>query len=202
MTTDLKRPGGTDGDPGGEPENKPDNKNESKDTVSYETHQKLLKEKKALADRVAAIEAETKTREETELAEKQEFKKLYESAKTEADDWKGKYSSLNEGVNDTVKRHAFMKKISGEISEDYWGLIDLSQIAMDPETRKIDDASVARYVKEFEKKHSKLIDRPTKGKLPNDAPMGGSTSLSYAEWLKLPLAEQQKRAKDLDKSTL
>jgi hypothetical protein len=202
MSTDPKSPGGTDDSSGGAGENKSNNSTESKDQVSYETYQKVLKEAKTAKDRLATLEAEAKKREEADLAAKQEFKTLYESAKAEADDLKAKYETLDSGVNNTIKRHAFMKKIGGEISEDYWGLIDLSKIAMDPESRKVDDASVARYVKEFEAKHSRLIERPGTGKLPNEAPRGGSTTLSYDEWLKLPLKEQQERMKDVDPKTL
>lgn len=202
MTTDPKDSGGVNDSSGGADENKPNNQTEAKDRVSYETYQKVLKEAKAAKDRLAALEGDAKKREEADLAEKQEFKKLYESAKAEAEEWKGKYSTLDTSVTDTRKLHAFMKKVGGEISEDYWGLIDLSQIAMDPDSGKIDDSSVARYAKDFEKKHSRLIERPQGSKLPNDAPKGGSTKLTYAEWLNLPLKEQKERINDVDQSTL
>lgn len=202
MTTDLNGSGGANDGSGGAGENKPNNSNDGKDTVAFETHQKLLKEKKALADKLAAFEADSKKREEAEALEKQEFKKLYESEKAKAQELEGKYNALNANVTDTRKLHAFMKKVGGEIREDYWGLIDLTQIAMDPESGKIDDGSVARYAKEFEKKHEILIQRPNGGKLPNGAPLGGSTTLTHAEWLKLPLKEQLARMKDVDQSTL
>lgn len=172
MSVDVKASGGSDSSSGGTSETKDTENPSAGNSVSYESHQKLLKEKKSLAERLAAFEAEAKKREESELTAKQEYKKLYESQKSQTDEWKGKYENLDGTVAESVKLRAFLDKAPGKIEKQYWGLIDLSNIPMDPETREPDEAAVEKAVKDFEKKYARVIEKSNGATLPDDAAMG------------------------------
>lgn len=205
MPVDLKNgTGGSDAASGGSGDNKDtDTVGQKPSTVTREAYENVLTEKKKLKERLDALDADSKKRQESELVEKQEFKKLHEASKAEAEEWKNKFSTLDKDVKEGRKLNAFLQKVPGKVSSEYWSLIDLEKVAMDPETGVVDESSLVKAVKAFEEKHSRLIDKPNSAKLPNDAAKSGATGkLSYEEWKKLPLDDQKKRMKDVDKSTI
>jgi hypothetical protein len=70
---------------------------------------------------------------------------------------------------------------------------------MDPETMKVDETALAEVAEEFQKEHKVLFDFGNKGGgLPSGAPKA-ATSLSYEQWLKLPLKEQKARMSEVIK---
>ena len=196
MTIDSKDSGGVNDVPGGNDEN-PENKTEKPSTVTREAYERAITEAKKAREKLAQIEAEAKKRQEEELQAQQKYKELYETEKANAETWKGKYTELDTDLSRMRKLNAFMGKLNGTVEREYWDKIDLEKISLDSDTGTIDEASVVRAVKEFETKHSRLIDRPTTTKLPNDAPKGGGTMLTYEEWLKLPYQEKVNRRKDV-----
>jgi hypothetical protein len=190
--------GGTNTSSGGAGDNPNDNSGDSgqkPQTVSYETHQKLLREKKVVAERAAAAEARLQKMADDELKAKEEYKTLYERTKSEFD-------LLNSTLNESVKLRSFMDLIPGQVPKKYWDLIDLSDVPMDPETRQPDSEILNKKAKEFTVAFPEVIQKPNTVKLSNEAARGASTRLTYEEWTKLPLAEQKIRMKDVDKSTL
>ncbi len=202
MSTANLVPGGDNPASGGAPDPKPDNVTDDApppkaDAVSYETHRKLLAEKKKLQDERDALLAKTKERETDELKAKEDYKRLYEAEKAEKDEWKGKYSGLDSQLSESIKLRAVLDKIGGDVESQYWALMDLEAVAMDPETRQPNEASVLKAAQEFEKKHPRLVVARNQDKLPDGAPKGGSGKLSYNQWLALPYDEKLKRQKDV-----
>lgn len=185
MSTNLKAPGGSTESSGGTNESESQTtESEKPSTVARDAYEKVLTEAKEAKKRLQAFEADAKKREEAELEKNQEFKKLADSYKKEADEWKGKFDGLNTNILESRKISAIQSKLGGKLSSEYWGLLDLEQVAHDPETGKVDEASVARYAKEFEKKHSRLIDKPSNARLPNEAAGGASKDLGYEAEIK------------------
>lgn len=168
-----------------------------KDTVSYETYSKVLGEKKKVAEKLEALEAQLKQKVETELKEKEDYKKLLELREKELNESKSKLGEFETTFTNSQKMQAFLKHIPGELEQDYWQLIDLDKITINPDTKKPDEASVMAYAKEFSDKFKKVIQSPVNQKLPNNAVDQTNSNLTYESWLKMPLDEKKKHQKQI-----
>jgi hypothetical protein len=93
---------------------------------------------------------------------------------------------------------AVLSHLSGEVEDQYFGLIDVSQVVIDPSTGLPDETSAQKAASLFEQRYSKVIMRPSGVAMPNQAAKGAATQLTYQEWLQLPYDEQKKRMKDVD----
>jgi hypothetical protein len=213
MSKPNQAPGGGDQQvPGGNADDKPnDNKNApddeggdaSKGKVSYETYSRVLDEKKALKKKVDEFEKGKRDAEEAKLAEQGNFKKLLEQREDELKSLKTENDGLKSTITGSRKMNAFLNAVTGEIPKQYLGLIDLEQIALDPQTGKPDEASVKKAARDFEKSYPDVVKRKDPNRLPDDAPKGGAGQLlSYDAWLKLPDSEKASRMKDVDKTTM
>lgn len=180
-----------------------DEQESSKNTVAYETHQKLLNEKKRAAEelRVARetlnrLEAEKREQEEKALREKEDFKKLFEARDNELKTEKEKRAQIENQINDSKKMRSFLQNVGSPVDERYWNLIDLDKIQLDPNTGKPDESMVKSYADEFKKTYWEVLN-PATGRIPNDAPGRGKSGLTYEEWLKLPYNEKKKRQSEI-----
>lgn len=192
MTVDDQGGGAANDGSGGTGDNQDQNQGKPS-TVSRDAYEKAVTEAKKAKEKLQTLEADAKKRQDDEAKAKEDYKKLYESAKAEADEVKKQKSELETGLNEGKKLQAFLGKLPGKVSKEYWGMIDLDKVGMDPETREIDESSLAKAVKEFEAKHARLIDKPNSGKLPNEAPAGGKQSHGFEAELKAA-----KNQKELD----
>jgi dsDNA-specific endonuclease/ATPase MutS2 len=205
MTTDVKDPGGVDALPGGDDDKskKTDQTTPpAKDSVAYDTYKKAVDEAKAAKAKVAEFEKAKREAEESKLKQDGEYKKLLEQREQELEEERKGRKDLETKINESRKLNAFLNAVSGEVPKQYWSLIDLENVAVDPETGMPDESSVKRAAEKFEKEYADVIKKPSKSKLPNDAPKGGAGKLSYDSWLKLPLKDQLERMKDVDRSTM
>lgn len=208
MSTLPNGSGGTEQTPGGASDNPNDNPNpttagdQKPQTVSHETYTKVLDEAKKAKAKVAEYEREQKKRDEEALTKQGEYKKLAEQREQELKEEREKRVSLETRIADSRKLNAILGSVTGEVPKQYWGLIDTNQIAVDPETGIPDEASVKKAAQAFEKQFPDVVKKPSRGKLPDDVPLGGTGKLSYKEWLGLPLKDQLERKKDVDLSTL
>lgn len=182
---------------GGSAENNNTDNQGKKDTVAYETHQKLLAEKKKRDAELADAQAKLKAFEEQQLKEKEDYKALLALRDKEVIEVKGKLSNLEETLNNSVKLDSVLKKLSGNVGQQYYGLFDLSKIPIDPTTNMPDQLAVEKYAKEFEQTYGQIIQRKTSDQMPNDAAKGTNAKITYDEWLKLPLKDQKARLKDV-----
>lgn len=171
--TDQKSPSGM------PEENLVDSMQERKDdVVAYETYQKSLAQEKSLREREKALKAqlsEYETRlkeiEEKKLHEDGEFQKIANLKAEEAEKWKERATMLEKDMNDTWKLNAFFNKLDGKLkNNDYITFVDLDSIAIDPETRQVEESSVDKVVSSFMEKHSHLVEVKKASGLPSDAP--------------------------------
>jgi hypothetical protein len=194
MSDDKGAGGADDQNPGGNEPDPADNTQNNK--VAYETYKKVLDEKKSMQKRLEDLDKKAKADAEAQLKEKEQYRELYEAKQKELEDLSGKLSAKEKETQDYRKMGAFLKSVAGEIPQQYWGLIDLDKIAVD-DSGKIDDNSVKKCVKDFEKAYPHVIERKSGNKMPNNAANGGGGALSYEEWVKLPYDEKRKRQKDV-----
>lgn len=186
---------------------------DDKGSVSFETHQTLLTQRKQDQAKLKEYESELnvfrdaeKKRAEEKLASEGNFKALLESRENEIKALNEKVTSLTNQVStfeetftETKKLNALFKEIGGTLKhKDYYHLVDLKKIAMDPETNEVDAKSLKAFATDFVKDHKDLLNFGV-GKMPGGAPQA-SSSISYDEWLKLAKtnpAEARKRQKDI-----
>ena len=173
--------GDTQADPSGTQEPNPATPNENitppeREKVAYETHRKLLGEKKSLQEKYETLLKEKKEEENRKLEESNEWKKLYENKTQELEEVHQKLQKRDQQVNDGLKLQAFLNAVGGEIEEQYWGLIPVEKIDLNPETSQPDEYSVQKLVDEFKTRYSRVIAAKTDAKLPNDASGGVPTS--------------------------
>ena len=172
-------------------------KAKTEDTVAYESYVKVLEEAKAAKKKLKEFEEEKKLKLDEELKAKENWKALLEQREKELGEIKDKYSGLQSGLQNAQKMQAVLKHISGEVPQQYWNLIELDKVVVNPETGEPDAMSVQNYAKEFESKYSLVVQKPNANKLPNNAPNGTGAKISYDEWLKLPAKEMAAKLKDV-----
>lgn len=198
--------GGAPNPPAGGEGNPEDKNGEGKGTVAYETHQRLLSEKKKeqearkqAEEKLAALEAEKAEREKKELEAKGQYKEALEKTEAELKKEREQKEALIGSLQESAKRSAILREIGGQVPERAFSLLPLDEITMGADGRP-DPASVKAAAQKFEKDFSFAVQKDsTNGGLPNDAPKPGNTKkLTKAEWEKLPLAEMKKRANEVD----
>ncbi len=209
MANDPKGSSGTDpnsgGDPGTDPKVIVDPSNDpagKKDMVSHETYLKVLGEKKAMAAKLAANEAEKKAAEDRALKEKEDYKSLAEKREAELKDEREKRLKLEERSANALKLRAIVDGAGGTIDREYWDLLPIGMVEMDPETGLPTESSVASAVKLVQTKYAKIITPKNASLPPSDAARGGNVKLDYKTWLNLPDVERIKRRSEVDPSTI
>lgn len=201
------------GDPAsGHPDNIPSGKKSTKndidkeETVSYETHKELLAQRKADQKRLREVEEELnqfkskqKEIEENKLREKGEYQKLLETREKELSQIKEENAKIQQNLVDGRKLQAFNDRLPGKLKKkEYLAFVDLDKIPFNPETQKVDEAGLKMVVDEFVKEYPDLIQTTPGKKLPTDS-ASSHESLTYEQWLKLPVKDQRLRMKEIKK---
>lgn len=164
-----------------------------KDTVAYETHRRLLDEKKKLQDKYDALQSEKDAAEKKKLEDNGEYQKLLDLEKKRADEAAAKLAGYEERFTEAKKLKAVLNALDSGIDEKFYGMLPLDQIMIDPETKEINMTSVAEAASVFKKSFPELLKPKSGVKLPTAAPQGNSAgTISRDEWLKLPAKEMQK----------
>lgn len=185
-------------------------KQESKkeDFVKYESFEKLLgqhKNSKAEAERLqselASLKAQEQERKERELAEKGEWKKLVELRDNEVKTLQQRIAEVENEKNhahgtliDAHKLQAVCDKLPGRVKNPkYLQWINLDEVAFNPDTREIDEASVQLAVNAFMEEHKDLVDTSHVGRLPAD--YARTATPLHKRFSDLPLNEMRKNIK-------
>lgn len=179
---------------------------EKKDMVAFETYQKTLQEAKSakatkneLVKQNEELMNRLKSIEESEMQKQGEWQKMAELRAEEARKATERANMLEKDMNDTWKLQAFFDKLPGKLrSNEYLTHVDLESIAIDPETRAIEESSVEQVVSSFMEKHASLVEMRKSGGLPSDAPRP-ATKKSFNE---MSAAERSVLTLDAIKATM
>ena len=173
-------------------------------TVSYESHQRLLRQRKAdqvKLTRLDELEAQDKERVDDKLKASGNYEKMLSARDTEISDLKTKLTDRERTLTDGVKLQAFLDKLPGKVKRrEFLKFVKIDDIALDPETNSIDTSSLEVVVNGFVKDYSDLIQPNNTATLPHDQANAGGGSLAYDDWLKLPLKEKRARSSEVIKS--
>lgn len=172
----------------------PEDEADDKKVVKYSTYKKAVVEAKNAKAKLREIEDQRRLDEEKKLQETNDYKKLYDTKKQEAEETAKKYQSLLVDINNANKVHAFEATLKGKVKPEYHGFIDVDAILIDPETNEIDQASVAKQVALFQKKHPELVMRTDGTPARSPAPQGETSpdKIKRSEWSKLTAKEMWK----------
>lgn len=151
---------------------------ETKESVSYETHRKLLSQRKkdqeelaAIRDELQAFKSSQKQAAEEELAKQGQYKELLDQREKELNEIKTQFGDWKNQVIDNEKIRAFEKHLPGKIkNEEYLNFVDTKKILINPESGTVDEESLKMVVGEFMEQHGdSLVKRENIGKLPSGA---------------------------------
>jgi len=141
--------------------------------VSYETYQKVLNEAKKAKELAKTLAEEKAKNDEKALADQQQWKVLADQYKTQLDQTKSVLSEQEKSIVNGLKYQEFEKHLGGKLkNRDYATFIDFEKIAINPESRTVDEESVKSVVNEFLKNHSPLVEFRSGAKLPQGAGAG------------------------------
>ena len=165
-----------------------------RDTVAYETHRKLLGEKKTVQKKYDDLVALNKAGQEKALAEQGEYKDLYGQTKERVEALETELADAKDRQDNFVKLRAVLSAIDGKVDQDYYGHLGIDNVLLDPDTGEVDKMSVSKVVEAFKAKHSVLIQGNRPANLPKNAPQ-------YANGeKKLTKEEQNMRTSELMRS--
>lgn len=198
--TDLSK------DPSGTPEPTPvaadqdsDSVTTQKDSVQYETYRKVLSEKKRQAElntqlqaKLSELENAEKERQETQLKEQNQWQELAKLKEQEAEQARQEAMALRSQQQDARKLDAVLNALPGQVPRDYWGLIDLEKVIVNPDTGDIEATSVKSLADEFIQRHKRVIDFPGSGaRIDPQAPQpNGAGSVSINDFAKMSADEK------------
>ena len=191
--TEQKAPVEQSGEPVAAPENK-----EQREHVNYDTHRKLLDEKKKIQAKLDEILARDKEREESEARKRGDFEALLKARNEELDRERKAREDLESRIMAGRKMNAVLEALGGNVDQKWLKLIDVSEVAVNPETGEIDQLTVARQAEALKREWPEMVQ--TRGKLPTQAPKGlegGLGMITESEWKKLgSVKEMNKYRKD------
>lgn len=172
------------------------------DGVSYDTHRKLLGEKKRLAEKFQKQQEELeKYREEKAKLEEQRLRDAgdYETLKQQAEERakaaEEKLTHYEQQLLDAKKLNAIVEGVNGNVPKKFYGFIDTSSVLVDPETGEIDSTSLAKAVETFQENFPELIQVAGKNFPAAQAPQGKAAEgkISFDEFLRLPKKERKEK---------
>lgn len=162
-------------------------------TVAYETHRKLLDEKKKLQARVDQIEADRKASEESELIRKGDTQKLLDLAKKESAELRASLDAKIQREGQAKKMSAIVKGLGTSIDEKWYGVVGqhIDDVLVNAEG-EVEQMSITAIVENLKKTWPEMLKKQAAG-MPHDAPKGNSAgTITKDEWMKLPSKEMTK----------
>lgn len=187
--TEQKAPVEQSGTPVAEPENK-----DQRETVNYETHRKLLDEKKKIQSQLAEFLAKEKEREESEARKRGDFEALLKARNEELERERKAREDLESRIMQGRKMNAVLEALGGSVDPKWVKLIDVSEVVVNPETGEIDQMTVARQAEALKREWPEMVS--TRGKLPSQAPKGlegGLGMITESEWRKLGSTKEMRK---------
>lgn len=179
---------------------------EQGDSVSIDTHRRLLAQRKKDQQRIqdanarlAEFEEMERQKQQTELEAKGEYDKILKAKDEELQALRARTEAEAKARIDSAKEAAFINSLPGKLrNQSYLSYMDKEAIAIDPDTGNVDQGSLKQAVDKFVQEHGILIEGQAKStSLPNQSPSApenllGDPKMSNEQKLIAALAQQQK----------
>jgi len=173
-----------------------ENQEQSKSTISYDTHRKLLDEKKKLQAQLEALSVKEKEREEADARKRGDYETLLKVRDEELNRERKERQELSERISHGLKMNCVIDALGGIVDQKWYKLIDTSEVAINPESGEVDMMTVARVAESLKKQWPEMIQRTAK--LPATAPQGlngGAGKITESEWKTLTSTSDMKKWK-------
>lgn len=157
-----------------------------KNTVAYETHKRLLDERKRDLQKLRELEAREKEREEADARKRGDYETLIKSREEALKAKETELSEIKQMITVASKKNAVVEALGNNLESKWLKFIDISDVGVNPETGEVDQFSVAKVADAFKKEFPEAFRKA--GVLPSQAPQGlpgGDGKISREEWLKL-----------------
>lgn len=178
--------------PAGDDQNQ--NNNDAPKVVPYETHRKLLDEKKQRDAELKTLRDAEEARKRQALEEQGNYKALLEEKDKELEAIRNENTSFKTRERETKKLRAILESVEGSIDPKFHHLIDRDGVIIDEATGEVDKTSAMLAAKKLKAEYPEFI-KSTKPGMPNAAPQGDSgkaKTISIEDWKKLPSSEMKK----------
>jgi hypothetical protein len=162
---------------------KADGTNKNDTPVAYETHRRLLDQKKQLQERLQKTAAEldqfkagVEQKQQKELEEQNRYKELYEKIRQDNESLQKAISERDMQMQNAIKYDAFQKSLGDrKIDRKYSGFVNTDNILLDPETGTVDELSAQKEVERILNEYPEIVRSNSSKALPSQAPMGVSS---------------------------
>ncbi len=123
--TDQKAPVEQSGEPVAQPENQ-----EAKSTIAYETHRKLLDEKKKLQAQLETFLAKEKEREETDARKRGDYEALLKAREEELAKERAQRQELDERITRGMKLTSVIEALGGQVDQKWFNFSNMPSVIL------------------------------------------------------------------------
>lgn len=141
--------------------------------VSADMH-KFKQESKALAQKLADIQAEQEAKDKASMEEKEQWHDLYKKSELKLKSFEAERATEKSKFIDSHKVNAVIQDLGGFKKTEYNKFIDTSKIEV-KEDGSIDESSVSLEVDRIRKEFPELLKAKQINPLPSNAPVGFGT---------------------------
>jgi hypothetical protein len=191
MSVENNNPPEGDGSSGGANGQNGQQQDQQPTTVAYDTHRRLLDEKKKVQKRADDAEAKLKEIEDEKLKASGDYQKMLDAEKERNRILAEENASHKKVRQDARKMNAFLKAVGSTLDDKWLRQIDLEKISFLEGTDEVDQMSVTTQVNNFKQEWPEAF-RSNSAMPPANAPDGKVTKLTRADFAKLPPKEQRK----------
>lgn len=172
----------------------------NQDVVKYETYRKVLSEKKrrdeevrTLREKVEEFERSQKEAQEKTLEEQNKWKEIADLRTKELQETQNKLQTLTQSQREAMKLDSFLSSLGTQLPKQYWGLVNLDEIKLNPETNEVDDMSVTSAIEHFRNSYPEILQSRSSATTPAKAPRGtAAATRGEVDFDKLPAHERNK----------
>lgn len=161
------------------------------DQVSYDTHKKVLDEKKKAQKRAEDAEAKLAQIEEDRLKAAGDLQKIIDAEKERNKNLQSENESFKKMQERSRKLGAFIKASDTSLDSKWYDMVDVDSIAFKEGTDEIDPMSVTKQVDVFKKRWPEAF-KPVSSMPPPTEPNGNGKVISEDEFKKLKAKEMAK----------
>jgi hypothetical protein len=166
---------------------------DSNDIVSYDTHKKLLDEKKKIQAKLMQYEQREKKAQEELLLKEGKLQEALALKDKELEEERNRLRSFEQRDIQAKKLSAVVKGLGTSDLDDKWFTIignHIDEVDLDDDGR-INQGSLMKVIESLKSTWPEMIKKPMPG-MPNGKPMGTQTTISREDWTKLPSSEMKK----------
>jgi hypothetical protein len=161
-----------------------------KSLISYETHRRLLDEKKKLQVEVEEFRARQREAQEAEARKRGEHDLLLKARDEELSKEREARKALEATIVNGQKLNAVIEALGGQVESKWFQIIDVSKVLVNPDTGEIDQMTAAKVAEDIRRQWPEMVRAGAK--LPTASPAGnGQNTITRAEWMKLPYAKMK-----------